>query len=613
VFVGQHKSVAGSDYYDVWASFEGKKVTQEETDPDMGLLGARDFAVTQFTIRTEVKPPTEIASTAILSLTPRRNGSRVLLFELSRLLQVQSVEANGSAVEFIHNQALEGSQLEKRGNDALAVLLPAPMKTGIPIQLKITYSGAVLSAAANGLLYVGEHGTWYPNVGFSMSSFDLEFRYPAGWTLVAVGRRTELKSEGTQQIAHWVTERKVPVAGFNLGKYSRTVTRAAGVDVETYATSNVEKGFASATSSISLPAPGLFNRPQPLELPSMPDLPSPSRNLQLVSAAAGQALDFYAQYFGPYPYSGLMLTQFPGRISQGWPGLIFLSSYAFLNPEELKQVDSDPISRLSVQQLIAHETAHQWWGDLVTWNGYRDQWVMEALANYSAMMLLESRDPAAFRHLMQRYRDELLTKADGGRVLTDAGPVTLGLRLSSSKFPNAYEAISYGRGTWLFHMLRTMMRDAEPAAQRGKNADEPFIRALRTLRTEYEGRSVSTDQLLAAFEAQLPKPLWYEGKRSLTWFYESWLNGTAVPHYELRDVKFTARQGATLVTGTIVQGDAPDSLVTAVPLYAVVAGRPVFLQQVFAEGHESLFRVSAPALARKILLDPEQTLLSRPN
>jgi hypothetical protein len=53
--------------------------------------------------------------------------------------------------------------------------------------------------------------------------------------------------------------------------------------------------------------------------------------------------------------------------------------------------------------------------------------------------------------------------------------------------------------------------------------------------------------------------------------------------------------------------------VTAVPLYAVVAGRPVFLQQVFAEGHESLFRVSAPALARKILLDPEQTLLSRPN
>jgi len=612
VFIGQHKSVAGSDYYDVWASFEQKKTTQEESDPDVGLLGTRDFAVTQFTIRTEVKPPTEIASTATLSLTPRRNGSRVLLFELSRLLQVQSVEANGTAVEFIHNQAVEGSQLEKRGNDALAVLLPAPMKTGVQIQLKIVYSGAVLSEKANGLLYVGERGTWYPNVGFSMSSFDLEFRYPPGWTLVAVGRRTELKSEGTQQVAHWVTERKVPVAGFNLGKYSRTVTRAAGVDVETYATSNVEKGLAPPANPASLPVPDLFNRPQPLQFPSMPQVPSPSRNLQLVSTAAGQALDFYAQHFGSYPYSGLMLTQFPGRVSQGWPGLIFLSSYAFLNPEELKQIDGDPTSRLSIGQVTAHETAHQWWGDLVTWNGYRDQWVMEALANYSAMMLLESKDPAAFRQLMQRYRDELLVKANGGTLLMDAGPVTLGLRLSSSKFPNAYDAISYGRGTWLFHMLRTMLRDAEPPAQHGKNADEPFLRGLRTLRTEYEGRSVSTEQVLAVFEAQLPKPLWFEGKRSLDWFYESWLNGTAVPHFELHDVKLTARQGGTLVTGTIVQDDAPDSLVTAVPLYAVVAGKPVFLQRVFADGHESPFRVSAPAGTRKILVDPEQTLLSRP-
>jgi len=615
VFIGGHKAAVGNEYYDVWASFGEKKALQEETDPDEGLLSTHDFSVTQFTISTDIKPPTEISATAVLSLTPRRNGSRVLLFELSRLLQVQSVEANGSPVEFIHNQAVEGSQLARRGNDALAVLLSSPMRTGIPIQLKIGYSGSVLSEAANGLLYVGEHGTWYPNVGFSMSSFDLEFRYPQGWTLVAVGRRTELKSEGPLQTARWVTERKVPIAGFNLGKYFRTVTRAAGVNVETYATSTVEKGFISAQNLNSLPPPPqIFDRRPPLmPLPSRPETPSPSRNLQLVSSSAGQALDFYAKHFGPYPYSGLMLTQFPGRMSQGWPGLIFLSSYAFLNPEELKQFDSDPTNRLVAELVTAHETAHQWWGDLVTWNGYRDQWMMEALANYSAMMLLETRDPAGFRQLLQRYRNELLIKSNSGDVLMDAGPVTLGMRLSSSKFPNAYEAISYGRGTWMFHMLRMMLRDAEPASQRGKNVDEPFLRALHRFRTEYEGRSVSTAQLLSVFEAQLPKPLWYEGQRSLAWFYESWLNGTAVPHFEVRDVKLNARGTTTLVTGTIVQDHAPDSLVTAVPLYAVLAGKPVFLQRVFAEGHETAFRVSAPAGTRKILIDPEQTLLSRPN
>jgi len=613
VFVGGHKVVEGNDYYDVWASFAEKKVQQEETDPDVGLLGTHDFSVTQFTISTDVKPPTEISATAVLSLTPRRSGSRVLLFELSRLLQVQSVEADGSRVEFIHNQAVEGSQLARRGNDALAVLLPSPMKAGVPIRMKIGYSGSVLSEAANGLLYVGEHGTWYPNADFSMSSFDLEFRYPVGWTLVAVGRRTELKSEGGQQTARWVTERKVPVAGFNLGKYSRTVTRAAGVNVETYATSTVEKGFVAAQNSISIPVtPKSFDlHPQVMDVPSGPEIPSPSRNAQLVSTTAGQALDFYAKHFGPYPYSALMLTQFPGHISQGWPGLIFLSSYAFLNSEELNRLDSDATGRLRTELVTPHETAHQWWGDLVTWNGYRDQWLMEALANYSALMLLETKDPAGFRKLLQRYRNDLLVKSNGGDVLMDAGPVTLGTRLSSSKFPNAYDAISYGRGTWMFHMLRMMMRDYEPASQRSRKVEEPFIRALHTLRTDYEGRSVSTAQVLSVFEAQLPKPLWYEGQRSLAWFHESWLNGTAVPHFEVRDVKLNARGTTTLVTGTVVQDDAPDSLVTPVPLYAVVSGKPVFLQRVFAEGHETTFRISAPAGTRKILVDPEQTLLSR--
>jgi hypothetical protein len=609
--VGQHKSADGASFYDVWASFAQTKPQTGESDPDVELFSGRDFDITQFKIRTTIQPPTAISSTAVLSIAPRRNGNRILVFELSGLLNVQSVEANGSAVEFIHNQAVEGSQLAKRGNDALAVFLPAPLEVGNPIQLKINYSGSVLSEAANGLLYVGEHGTWYPNVGFAMSSFDLEFRYPAGWTLVAVGRRTELTSAGGQQVSHWVSDRRLPVAGFNLGKYSHAVTRAAGVEVETYATSNVEKGFV-ASKSADLPMP-LLRDSRKFLVPLDPPLPTPSRNLQKVSGTAAQALEFYVQHFGPYPYSELALTQFPGRGSQGWPGLVFLSSYAFLSPEERAELETDAGNRLVLEQVIAHETAHQWWGDLVTWSGYRDQWIMEALANYSAMMLLETRNPAEFKQLMQKYRDDLLANSDTGKVLLDAGPVTLGVRLSSSEFPRGYEAISYGRGTWMFHMLRTMLRDAERSspAPNGRSADEPFVRALRKLRADYEGRPLSTAQLIAVFEAELPKPLWYEGKKSLDWFNESWLNGTAVPQFELRDVKISDKQRTAMVTGTIVQNHGPDSLVTAVPLYAAVGGRLVFLRRVFAEGHESAFRVSTPAGVKKIVLDPEQTLLSR--
>jgi hypothetical protein len=76
-------------------------------------------------------------------------------------------------------------------------------------------------------------------------------------------------------------------------------------------------------------------------------------------------------------------------------------------------------------------------------------------------------------------------------------------------------------------------------------------------------------------------------------------------------LKFTDKGNATLVTGTISQDHAPHDLVTAVPLFASVAGRSTFVGRVFAEGDETQFRVFAPLGTRKILLDPEQTLLAR--
>src|SRR5205085_4496845 len=124
--------------------------------------------------------------------------------------------------------------------------------------------------------------------------------------------------------------------------------------------------------------------------------------------------------------------------------------------------------------------AHQWWGDLVTWSGYRDQWIMEGLANYSAMMLLESRDPIKFRQVMDTYREELLAKNAKGVPIMDAGPVTLGARLSSSQSPDAYENICYGRGTLRFHMLRTLLwevkKKSSPPLLSTHSGDELFLR-----------------------------------------------------------------------------------------------------------------------------------------
>jgi hypothetical protein len=631
---GQLRTVEGTSYYDVWTSFSLNQAgrRREALNSVNGEEGGLDeINISRYKIQAEVKPPTELSADASLQIEVRRGGQRAVLFELSRFLHVKRVEADGLPVEFIHNQALEGTQLARRGNDLVAVVFPRPLQTGQKMELRFVYGGEVLSEAGGGLMYVGARGTWYPNRGVAMSNFDLQFRYPAGWTLLATGKRIEVPSpavssgDGTspnlptdEQVSRWVSERLIPLAGFNLGKYNRAVAHAGDVTIETYAASGMERTFPRMTSEVLVPEPRISpgERQQRVLVTQPP--PSPARSAQPVADASARAVQFLVRRFGPYPYSELALTQIPGVVSQGWPGLIFLSSFAFLTSEEKSQLHMGPVDRTLSEIVVAHETAHQWWGDLVVWSGYRDQWIVEALANYSSLMQLESENPAEFRAVMERYRENLLEKNKDGVPLMQAGPVTLGTRLSCSRFPTGYDAISYGRGTWLFHMLRNMMRDAERKNESrsrgiaaGQSENEPFVRALRKVRERYQEKSITTRDLLRVFEEEMPPSLSYEGRKSLEWFYRGWVNGTSIPRLELQGVKYGDKPGSTAISGTILQRFAPKDLVTSVPVYATLAGKAVFLGQIFVDGAETQFHLTAPAGTRKIVLDPNQSVLAR--
>jgi len=619
VWAGQLKIGANSTFYNVWTSYS---LLKKKTDADAATTisaeegRASAIDISHFKIRTAVTPPTTIDAEAELRINVKKGGQRTFLFELARALVVKQVEADGQAVEFIHNPALEGTQLARRGNDLVAVVLPQPVRTGQVVQLRFVYKGEVLAEAGPGLLYVGARGTWYPNRGLAMANFDLEFRYPPGWTLVATGKRVEeaptAGDEAAEQVSRWVSERPIPVAGFNLGKYQKVEVRAGNVTVEAYATKAMERGFPTAPAAVVRdPASAA-----PLIVVPPPPPPSPARNAQKVADASARAIDQFSRRYGPYPYSQLALTQMPGSMSQGWPGLIFLSGISFLTEDEESQLHVSPEAKAQISIVIGHETAHQWWGDLVMWSDYRDQWLFEALANYSSLMLIEDEDPSRFHTLLEKYRDDLLENNPDGVPLMQDGPVTLGTRLSCSQFPNGYEAISYGRGTWLLHMLRYMMLDAEPkgarpASSSADSTDEPFVRALRRVRNLYQGKPVTTRQFLRVFEEELPRSLWYEGRQSLDWFYRGWVEGTSIPRYELKNVKYLDGPTSTAVTGVLVQNDAPNDLVTAVPLDAAREGATVMLKSVFADGPETPFHLIAPRGTRKVVIDPNHTLLRR--
>lgn len=624
IWAGQARTREGVTYYDLWTSFQVTRRRTSSEQPQGLEQTADDLAITNYKIRAEVKPPTTLSADARLEINVRRGGSRIIFFELSRFLQVKEVKVNGEPVEFINNPAIDGTQLSRRGNDLVAVVLREQLQAGKTIEMEFTYTGDVLSDAGGGLLYVGARGTWYPNRGLQMSDFDLEFRYPVAWTLIATGREVSdtpssgggnsTMQDGGERIARWVTERPSTLAGFNLGRYERATAKAGEVNVAVYASKGVERTFPRGSEEITVVPENRLghNRPQSIVRPTEP--PSPARNAQMVAEEAAQAVDFFSNRFGPYPYSSLKLTQMPGQMSQGWPGLIFLTSFSFLTPEQAENLHLNVNQEVFNRLVLPHETAHQWWGDLVSWQSYRDQWIVEALSNYSALMMLESRSPQDFRKAMDRYRADLLQKNKDGEEMRDGGPVTLGQRLNSSHFPNGYEAISYGRGTWLFHMLRHMLRDAESKDIRGRHAtsEEPFLRGLRKLRNRYADKKISTRELLEVFEEELPSSLRYEDHKSLDWFYETWVEGTGIPHFALQNLKYSARPSSTLISGTIVQKDSPDGLITAVPVWGSIAGKEILLGTVFVDARETPFHLVAPLGAKKVTLDADQTLLTSP-
>src|SRR6266568_608316 len=241
IWAGQLRTVEGTGYFDVWTAFALNRAAQrpQVVNTVTGEVGGADaISCSSYQIKTEVKPPTRLDVQASLQMEVRQGGQRALLFELSRFLQIKQVEADGHPLEFIQNQALEGTQLARRGNDLVALVFSQPLQTGQRIELHFVYGGEVLFEAGGGLLYVGARGTWYPNRGIAMSDFDLEFHYPPGWTLLATGKRVPVPSQANpasdgggltipgEQVTRWVSERPIPIAGFNLGKYVRAVTRA---------------------------------------------------------------------------------------------------------------------------------------------------------------------------------------------------------------------------------------------------------------------------------------------------------------------------------------------------------------------------------------------------
>ncbi len=621
VMVGKSSSLGENEvYYDLWMSFPMRSLRKTPLSDSRfggpsGPMWTPDvLSVSKYTITATLDPPRELAADATLDVQVKQGGARIVLFELSRYLQVKQVEYEGKPLEFIQNEAVEGSEMSRKGNDTVAVVFPAPLQPGAQFQLRFNYAGSVISDAGGGLLYVGARGIWYPNRGIAMANYDVTFRFPRPWSVIATGKRVSLERDGNGFVGRWISEKSIPIAGFNLGEYVHSSAKSGEIAVDAFAARGTAYRRAApiakdGSSQLQSPhAPGTLE-----PVPDPPPLPDPATTGEQLANRAAETLTDLSQMLGPYPFSSLALTENPNVTSQGWPGLIFLSTYAYLSLEQLEAIKMTPVDRVIYSEvMMPHELTHQWFGDEVSWASYHEQWLLEGLANYCSLLLLERNRPADVQLLLEGYRQIMGKESKDGRRQVVAGPVTLGARLSSSKFPDGYEIITYGRGTWLIHMLREMLRDASRTADNPAGDDKVFLALLRSLVERYQGKEITNTDFEQAIEEVLPSSLWFENRRSLDWFLDGWVNGTAFPQLELASVKFSRSAGTATVSGTIRQNSAPPDLVTSVPVYGVAGDRKIYLGRVFAEGDETRFSLPVPADVKQVLLDPYQTVLTAP-
>lgn len=608
VLFGRPKATEGTAPYEVWASFPAAEPAT--TQPQA-------FVPVGYQIKTQIGEDLSLEGSTVMRLKVVRGGERMVVIELSRKLAVETVKAeDGSALTYFQNEDLSKREALRRGNDSVLVVLSAAAQAGQELQFEVSYRGGVISDAGNGVEYVGEHETWYAHpAGINyFAPFDLSFRWPKRFSLAATGRKVESHDEGEFESARWVSDVPYAVAGFNLGEYQLETAGSGAPLIELYANRQLEDAILARLKHeaphIAL-KPGLnplsaYAGNDPIPLPT----PSPAAVLKSLGGEILDAIHFYEDLNGPFPFSELKISQIPGTVGQGWPGLVYLSTYAFLSPEAEQRAGIEARTQeLAHDVMPFHEVAHQWWGNVTVAAAYRDVWIEEGMANYLALLYADHHKPNShfLTTWLENYRAELTAKTpDSDDTVDDSGPLALGRRLDSARTPRAYEAVIYGKGTWVMHMIREMLRD--PAA---RDSDARFRALLSSTLREYRFKPLSTDDFERAVEQQMTPAMDVEGTHSMKWFFDQWVRATGIPRYSV-EFEAKARGDEFVVSGKLEQTGVDDVFTALVPIYGARAGqKPQKLGVVVTIGPETRFRFVSRFRPTRLVIDPHSTLLWR--
>ncbi len=213
-------------------------------------------------------------------------------------------------------------------------------------------------------------------------------------------------------------------------------------------------------------------------------------------ARAGDIVALFSRLVGPFPYEKLAHLQSSTRYG------------GMENASEIFYADGAFRRGTMNDELIAHETAHQWFGDAVTERQWPHVWLSEGFATYfSALWVREARGDSAFRTRMRAIRSTVLRDS----VSVTRRPVIDTIETTLIQLLNRN---SYEKGGFVLHMLREQV------------GDSAFFRALRAYYAEHRNSTALTADLQAAMEKT--------SGQKLDWFFDQWLRRPGYPKIDAR-------------------------------------------------------------------------------
>jgi aminopeptidase N len=254
---------------------------------------------------------------------------------------------------------------------------------------------------------------------------------------------------------------------------------------------------------------GQFARLEPAERGVTPVsyyVPQSERDLALKGFAPTiPSIGFFTQTIAPYPYEKLAMivgaTRFGGMENSS--AIVFTSNLLSRAPARVSATYGIPAGNVS---LIAHEIAHQWFGDSVTESTWSDLWLSEGFATYFAGLFIQRFEGEdAFQVYMRDAATNVFTYEKKSRT-----PI---FDRDTQNLLDLLNANNYQKGAWVLHMLRSSL------------GDDAFFRGIRNYYEAHKHSTASTEDLRAALE--------HASGKNLRVFFARWVYDSGHPQYEL--------------------------------------------------------------------------------